>query len=645
MHSLEDTLIDCVNNENDIDEIFNIFAELINRLELILYVKFCMECNRNSDVCGGIHEMCIIVSIAVKLIEKGIRKQFIDTRHSTQMAIWLKVKNRKLKLLKCGRRIEEKEQAAAQLHQMKNSWPEEGLERVDFHDLDDVELLDAVYSRHENNQLSDVNEILMQLLRLYEQASPTQRDRIEKRCVEFLGRFLMHLDECQTPSEYFKKRISTGSTSTRNKESSDIIAMSTILHRCANQLENIPAKFNERLIKQILDESSNCMCKRLQFMLSQPFHAIGDWLNDAQEIVNFPRSNCLQHPHDVNTLKLLPHAIELFKSNRTMRLNLARNTNNLTGCTFERVKNENILLEALMNAAKVIDKLLKSHASGVTALNSSEMEFCFRAIHFIKIRLNLFNFTMTYKFTSVIQLIDGIQLSDELKLKLAIILARFSNEYKNEEKWEEVERFILDCGESVEEFNLNATEKTINDFKLSIGLLLKRKQTPEENKKASNVLMRFYGSLAIREVHLLYLATKKDLISHNYFETKQNVFEDIRSYIQSIELSDDDLCQNEKQLAVLSALLQLINAIDRYNLSAEGKGKFREMLQTLLNICKDLGLHYQTLNLLLIQGSFQLNELEKLKVCVKVLTIICHNLIHIVILIGTILFIYSNRIR
>lgn len=614
MHLLEDTLIESVNNKDDIDGMFKIFGELINRLELILYVKFCRDCKKNSDVCGGVHEICIIVSIAVKLFEKGIDRQFVVSEHSNQMAIWLEVKSRKLKLLECARRIEEKEQAAAELLQMKNLWAEKGAERFDFRDMNDVELLDAVYSLHDNDQMSDSNGILMQLLRLYEQSAPDQKVRIEKRCVEFLGRFRAHLDEFQTPSEYFKKMKCCGLTSTRNKESPDIIAMSTVLHRCANQFEDIPAEFNERLIQQILDVSSNCMCKRLHFMLS-PFHAIGDWLDDVQEIMSFSRSNCLQHPDDVNTLKLLPHASELFKTNRTMRLNLARKINNLTGCTFERVKNENMLLEALINAAKDIDELLESHAKRSTKLKTTEIEFCFRAIHFIKVRLNLFNFTMTYKFTSVIHMVDGIQLSDELKLKLAVILAKFCNEYKDEEKWGEVEKFILDCDKSVRESKLDATENTITAFKLSLGLLLKRKQTLDGNEKASEVLRPFGTSLAVQELHLLYLATKQDLISGNYFETKKNSFEKIWSYIQPIELSED-LFQNEKPLAVLSAALQLLYVIDRYNLSAEGKVKFREMLQRLLNICNDLGLHYQTLNLLLIRGSYELNELGNLKVCV-----------------------------
>lgn len=626
-------LIENVNNRNDVKEMFNVIDMLVRRLDQILHVKLCLECKEDKDKYGGIHELCEIVSFAVKLFERGIRKKIVDAEQARKVSIWIKEKIDKLKKLPCARRLGQKKQVVAELLQIEKLCTNEGLDefsdimfnhlsinpaQLEFLALNDVELLDEIYLQYGDKRLSACNEIIMQLLCLYEPATDAQKDRIERRCVKFVKTFSANLNEFLTPGQYFERKRKSGSTITQK---SSIRAMSTVLHRCANRSGNIPVQFNDGLIEQLFLQSensskTNCTCKRFYFMLSQPFHQINAWYDGVKDTAGFSRVDCPKNPGHANTLLLLGCAAKIFNTNQALKSNLERVNSGSSGCSFEQVKKDKELIDGLKHAATDIEAILDSHAKGKKTLNSTEIDFCFRAIHFIKVRLNLLNFTFSHTFTSVIKLKEVLE-CDELKLKLATILAAFSNEYKNNEKWAVLEEFIDGCGESIKNSKVIAAADTIAAFELNYGLMLKRKQMKEGNEQG-DILLQSYRTLPdvrpYQIIHLEYLATKENMISNSYFEDKPEVFAQIQSYFESIQLTNEDSYQNENSWKLLSAQFQLIFAIDRYNLSANGTKKFHELLQQLLGLCRDFGLHYQTLNLLLIQGSFQLNEPQKLQV-------------------------------
>lgn len=608
---MERILLDSVNDVNAIDEMFAMIDALIEKLNRPLYAKFCMGCRENSSAYQGyqgIHELCDIVSFAVKLFENGIRHRIISEKHVEKISTLFELKIEKMVALKCNGRIQQKKQAAIELLQLQRLCSDVDELKIDLSKLRDVEFLESIYS--ETEQFIGRNKILIQILCCYEEATA---DRIEQRCIEFIDRNSEHLDDFQTPVEYFR-----GQT-VKPPKLPDVIEMTTVLHRCAVQWKTVPVRFLNRLIEQLLDEPSHCKCKRLQFLLAQPFNQIDAWL-EHEEIENFATGNCVGHSKNINeqnAVTLLRLAIDIFKISKTLQqLKCRNNENSLIGCTFERLKNENTLIATLRNAGKKIDEMLLSvtDKKHKMTLNEVQMAFCFRSIHFIKGRLTLFNGTSSYIFTSLHKLIE-MPLRGILRMNLLIILAKFSNEYTEEENDKIMMELDNIIGSNCEHPNTDDSEATIQNVPIYFALMLRRRtENGTENGRANDLLSPILGTPYFQTVDLMYLGTKSAPISGDDLDKNSKYHETICSYIKSIELADDDLYRNRNKSKMMTAAVQFIFAVDAHNLSDAGRTTFNELIDHILNICKDFGLNYQIANLYLLQGSFQLNAPERLKV-------------------------------
>lgn len=343
-------------------------------------------------------------------------------------------------------------------------------------------------------------------------------------------------------------------------------------------------------------------------LLTKPFHALGSWYTNLDLNTNFLpiEHKCLCNvKHSGTTQTLVKVAIYLFGVSWKLQNNLKQFR--LTNGNAQHIHDEHKAMETLLDAAKIINSLLGDYVDDVIPLETYEFDFCLRAISFIEDHLILFDYyNEFYTFWPLSGLIKK-QLDNESKLKLATLLIEYSIEY---EKVGEMDEFFRECEDLHKNPNISISPKTKLNFSACMGLKYKRLS---DNVRGNEYLKPICNEAICKVVHLKYLATKRrktegmDLVKP---EAKQL---NPQAYIRSIQVTNT-FYECDEDVKMVVAALQAISKAKVNSLTEANKSSVAKFITDVLNVCEQLGLRKQSVNLLLVLASYQMGEPHQFQV-------------------------------
>lgn len=379
--------------------------------------------------------------------------------------------------------------------------------------------------------------------------------------------------------------------------------------------------------------------KQWRYLLRSPFYEFGSWYADLDlnNSLVLADDNCLCDDGEIhlkNTQILVKVAVDMFNISRKLQNNLK---NPLTGSKIQRMLDEDEAGKTLEKTAKVIDDLLSEYVDHdhPPSLDSDEIDFCLRAIDFIKVHLIIFK-EESFTFLSLPKLIKK-RMDNECKLSVATLLTEYSSEYsdqveykssdedsdngsdngsdKSSDKDSHINYITSPMGEFFDECeDLKKKPDNSPKTKLSssafMGLMYKRFG---DNDRGNEYLKPIWNGATRKVVHLKYLATKfrktegKDLVK------PEAEYLNPLAYIQSIGVTESFYQRNE-EVKMLTAALQAICVAKEYFESEADKIALAEFITVVLGICQKLQLQKQTVNLLLILASIQREEPKRFEV-------------------------------
>lgn len=348
----------------------------------------------------------------------------------------------------------------------------------------------------------------------------------------------------------------------------------------------------ECVVQRISVQSPNGSWEQL---LARPFYDFDNCFANLHVISNIlpATENCLcAVNHSRATQTLLRVAVDIFCISRFLQ-------NNLDGRphagNIQRLLDEDKAVRTLLNAAQAINEVLHAYADDEILLSSIQLDFSLRSIHFIKNHLLLFDHHSAFIFTSLPELTKK-EMDNEMELKLVALIAEYNHEYKDDIS--KMDALFQKCENLIEPPRLTSA---MSDCTAFMGLMFKRLV---DNERGNMHLQRIRQDDVYKVVHLKYLATKTRKISGNdlvYSNDESNI---PQSYIRSMQVTEA-FYRVGQGTKILSAALQAIFEANRYKM---GQRALEAFTTDVLHICQRLGLQKQTVNLLLILGSLQMNE-------------------------------------
>lgn len=350
--------------------------------------------------------------------------------------------------------------------------------------------------------------------------------------------------------------------------------------------------------KIIIDHSTNGQWENL---LTQPFYEFGTWYASFNLTVKTmsAASNC--SCDSKTTHSLLKVAIDIFGISWKQQSILEGRP---IGGNIERLLEEDNTVQVLTNAANIINDSLHAYVNNELTLSANEFDFCLRCIAFIKIHLILFDCYSSILFTSLPRIVAK-PMNNDLKLKLATLLAEYSHEYNDE--LNEIRSFSQECEELMTNENvsdISAQTKLI--CSAFIGLMYKRSL---ENVRGTKLLNQFFNLRIYKVIYLEYLATKCIKISGNRLVNPDDPKHNAQQYIREIHVTEA-FYRDETHVKILSASLQAISVAKMNSPLDSDKTALIAFIVDVLPICERLGLQKQIVNLLLTLGSLQTDQIQ-----------------------------------